>query len=164
MLPNLLAMSLHADGGRMATKPYAAGGAYINRMSDYCRECDYNPKKRVGDDACPFTTLYWDFLDRNRSRLGGNQRMAMPLRNLDRMSDLQAVRTRAVRVLEQLDSGDLSPTTPNVDTVCRRWLLWRYAALCKQADKKAALEGAPHGCNVSDAETFNQALLDVLAK
>lgn len=53
MLPNLLGMSLHADGGRMATKPYAAGGAYINRMSDYCRECDYNPKKRVGDDACP---------------------------------------------------------------------------------------------------------------
>lgn len=107
MLPNLLGMSLHADGGRMATKPYAAGGAYINRMSDYCRECDYNPKKRVGDDACPFTTLYWDFLDRNRSRLGGNHRMTMPLRNLDRMSDLSAVRTRAARVLEQLDSGDL---------------------------------------------------------
>ena len=54
MVPNVIGMSLHADGGRMATKPYAGGGAYINRMSDYCGSCTYEPRKRVGEDACPF--------------------------------------------------------------------------------------------------------------
>jgi deoxyribodipyrimidine photolyase-related protein len=63
MVPNIIGMGTHADGGRMMTKPYAAGGAYINRMTQYCKGCQYNPKLRVGDDACPFTTLYWDFLD-----------------------------------------------------------------------------------------------------
>ena len=91
MVPNVVGMSQHADGGLMATKPYAAGGAYINRMSDYCSSCSYNPRKRTGDDACPFTTGYWAFLHRNREALGGNPRMIQAIRGLDRLSDLDAL-------------------------------------------------------------------------
>ncbi len=69
MLPNVIGMSQWADGGMMATKPYAAGGNYIDKMSDYCGSCRYDRKQRVGDDACPFTTLYWDFLARHHDRL-----------------------------------------------------------------------------------------------
>lgn len=107
MLPNLLGMSLHADGGLMATKPYAGGGAYINRMSDYCKGCAYDPKRRTGDDACPFTTLYWDFLARHRTRFAGNHRMAQALHGLDRLPDLDDVRERATEVLGRLDDGTL---------------------------------------------------------
>ncbi len=89
MTANVVGMSQHADGGVMATKPYAGGGAYIDRMSDYCKPCRYDPKKRVGDDACPFTAGYWWFLDRNRERLAGNHRLAQPLRGLDRLKDLE---------------------------------------------------------------------------
>jgi deoxyribodipyrimidine photolyase-related protein len=84
-------MSQHADGGFMATKPYAAGGAYINRMSDYCGGCRYRPTARTGDDACPYTAGYWAFLARNRERLAGNRRMAQPLRGLDRLADVDDV-------------------------------------------------------------------------
>ena len=59
MVPNVVGMSMHADGGKMSTKPYVAGGAYISRMSNYCADCEYNPKTRTEDDSCPFTTLYW---------------------------------------------------------------------------------------------------------
>lgn len=85
-LPNTLGMLMHADGGVVGTKPYAAGGAYISRMSNYCDDCRYNPKKRTGDDACPFTNFYWDFLIRNHDRFKGANRMAMILKNVDRMS------------------------------------------------------------------------------
>ena len=71
MLPNVTGMSQHADGGLMTTKPYAGGGAYINRMSDYCGPCAYDPKVRVGPTACPYTAGYWAFLDRNAERLAG---------------------------------------------------------------------------------------------
>lgn len=91
MVPNVVGMSQHADGGLMATKPYASGGAYINRMSDYCAGCAYDPKVRVGEKACPFTAGYWAFLHRNAGRLRGNHRMAQPLRGLDRLADLPAV-------------------------------------------------------------------------
>ena len=71
MVPNVIGMSLYADGGRMATKPYAAGGAYLSRMSTYCKSCSFDHKKRVGEDACPFTTLYWDFILRHADRFEG---------------------------------------------------------------------------------------------
>ncbi|MBT8215856.1 MAG: cryptochrome/photolyase family protein [Acidimicrobiia bacterium] len=107
MLPNVLGMGLYADGGQMATKPYAAGGNYINKMSDYCGDCAFHPKKRVGSEACPFTTLYWDFLERNRSTLDGNHRLARQLSAADRLQDMGDVRDRAAEVLERLDGGEL---------------------------------------------------------
>jgi deoxyribodipyrimidine photolyase-related protein len=91
MVANVVGMSQHADGGVLATKPYASGGAYIDRMSDYCSGCRYNPRKRIGDDACPYTAGYWAFLDRTRERLAGNHRMRRPLQGLDRLADLLAV-------------------------------------------------------------------------
>jgi deoxyribodipyrimidine photolyase-related protein len=107
MVPNVVGMALHADGGRMATKPYASGGAYINRMSDHCKGCRYDPKKRTGPAACPFTTLYWDFLARHRQALSGNHRLARQLANLDRLKDLDETRQRAREVLDLLDAGRL---------------------------------------------------------
>jgi deoxyribodipyrimidine photolyase-related protein len=103
-LPNVLGMSQYADGGVVGTKPYCATGAYIDRMSDYCAGCRYDPRKSTGDDACPFTTLYWDFLSRNCSRLEGNPRMTIQLKNLDRKSrsELNSVKTRARRVVRDL--------------------------------------------------------------
>lgn len=85
-LPNVIGMSQYADGGLLATKPYCASGSYIQRMSDYCQNCRFNPKKAAGDDACPFTTLYWDFLSRNRHRLRNNHRMGLQFANLDKKS------------------------------------------------------------------------------
>jgi deoxyribodipyrimidine photolyase-related protein len=91
MLPNVTGMSQHADGGVMTTKPYAAGGAYINRMSDYCKPCAYDPTVRVGPNACPFTAGYWAFLHRNADRLADNHRMRQPLAGLRRLKDLEAL-------------------------------------------------------------------------
>jgi deoxyribodipyrimidine photolyase-related protein len=75
----------------MATKPYASGGAYINRMSNHCRGCRYSPAVRVGDKGCPFTAGYWAFLDRNEESLRGNHRLAQPFAGLARLSDRDAV-------------------------------------------------------------------------
>lgn len=107
MLPNVVGMALHADGGQMATKPYASGGAYINKMSDSCKGCSFDPKKRTGEKACPFTTLYWDFLDRNADHFSSNHRMARQLGGLRRLSDIDEVRVRAREVLVALDNGTL---------------------------------------------------------
>jgi deoxyribodipyrimidine photolyase-related protein len=88
MLPNVIGMSQYADGGRMTTKPYTSGGAYIDRMSDLCGGCAYRPGDRTGERACPYTAGYWAFLDRHRAQLEHNPRMARPVRGLDRLDDL----------------------------------------------------------------------------
>ena len=93
-LPNTLGMSQFADGGVMASKPYCASGAYIDRMSNACKGCRFNPRAATGDDACPFTTLYWDFLARHEKLLRKNTRMAMQLKNLDRKD---AAEVRSIR-------------------------------------------------------------------
>ena len=107
MVPNVIGMGVHADGGQMMTKPYAAGGAYISRMGSYCGPCAFNPKLRTGPTACPFTTLYWDFLDRNRSAFERNHRMGQQVRGLDRLSDLPELRVRAQEVLTGLSAGTI---------------------------------------------------------
>ncbi len=81
-MPNTLGMAVFADGGQMASKPYAASGAYIDRMSDFCRGCAYDVKQKTGPKACPFNYLYWAFLIRQKDRLSGNPRLAMPYRTL----------------------------------------------------------------------------------
>lgn len=91
MPTNVVGMSQHADGGLLATKPYTSGGAYINKMSDHCGDCAYDPKKRLGDDACPFTAGYWAFTHRHRDRLARNMRTRRAVSSMDRLSDLDAV-------------------------------------------------------------------------
>lgn len=102
--PNVVGMSQYADGGILASKPYASSGAYINRMSDYCGHCRYNVKTRTDDDSCPFNALYWDFLARNEDSLKGNPRLAMPYRNWERKDaeEQEKLRARAKNFLNSL--------------------------------------------------------------
>jgi deoxyribodipyrimidine photolyase-related protein len=101
-LPNTLGMSQFGDGGIMGSKPYSSTGRYIDRMSNFCARCRYDPEKSTGDDACPFTTLYWDFLDRHYDRLKGNPRLAIQLKNVKRAGmageRLDAIRARAAQL------------------------------------------------------------------
>jgi deoxyribodipyrimidine photolyase-related protein len=92
MVPNVVGMSQHADHGVLATKPYAAGGAYINRMSDYCGGCRFDPRVRVGPKACPFTASYWTFIDAHADDFRANHRMARAVGGLSRLKDLDALR------------------------------------------------------------------------
>jgi deoxyribodipyrimidine photolyase-related protein len=112
-LPNTHGMVMFADGGLLASKPYAASGAYIDRMSDYCRGCAYDPKVKTGQGACPFNLLYWNFLMENRGVLGSNPRLGMPYRTLDGMpAERRAtIRQEAATFLATLN--DAAPSTPD---------------------------------------------------
>jgi deoxyribodipyrimidine photolyase-related protein len=107
-LPNTRGMALFADGGTVGSKPYAASGAYINRMSDYCRGCAYDVRDATGPNACPFNALYWDFIARHADRFAANTRMAMPVRSLAKMAPerVMALRTRAAAFLAAMDRGE----------------------------------------------------------
>ncbi len=107
-LPNALGMSQWGDGGLVGTKPYCASGNYIKRMSGYCRECRYEPRHATGANACPFTTLYWDFLARHCETFSDNRRMAMQLRNLERKSaeELEAIRAQARSLTARVTRGE----------------------------------------------------------
>jgi deoxyribodipyrimidine photolyase-related protein len=107
-LPNTLGMALYADGGVMASKPYAASGAYHARMGDSCARCRFDPAQAEGDRACPYTTLYWDFLARHADRLRRNPRMANQVRNLDRIPADRLARIRA-RAAQIISNGGLPP-------------------------------------------------------
>ena len=110
-LPNTLGMSQYADGGVMASKPYIASGKYIDRMSNYCRGCRYDPGESVGARACPYSTLYWDFLLRHEALLAGNPRMGMQVRNLGRLGPdrRRAIRAQADRIrISRAGSGTRS--------------------------------------------------------
>ena len=112
MAPNAAGMALHADGGVMMTKPYAAGGNYINKMSGHCKGCRFSPNVRTGPDACPVTALYWDFMARNRERFAGNHRMRMPLNGLARFSadERAGIADRAREALRELQEGEPGAT------------------------------------------------------
>ncbi|WP_343117275.1 cryptochrome/photolyase family protein [Ostreiculturibacter nitratireducens] len=107
--PNTVGMSQFADGGIVASKPYVASGNYIDRMSDYCKSCDYDVRRKTGEGACPFNLLYWDFLQRHRKRFEGNPRMAQMYRTWDRMTDDRRddVLDGAHVILGDLDAGRL---------------------------------------------------------
>ncbi|MFM1811174.1 MAG: hypothetical protein RLZZ336_112, partial [Cyanobacteriota bacterium] len=92
---NVIGMGLFADGGRLASKPYAASGNYIKRMSTYCQGCRYDVKQRHGAKACPFNSLYWDFLDRHREELRRNPRMALVMKQLEKLPDAELELIRA---------------------------------------------------------------------
>ena len=107
-MPNTRGMALHADGGIVGSKPYAASGAYINRMSDYCGRCHYDVKDATAERSCPFNALYWDFIARHERRFAGNNRMAMPLRNWARMSPARraGIRARAETFLAAMERDE----------------------------------------------------------
>lgn len=104
-LPNTLGMVMHADGGYLGSKPYAASGNYIHKMSDYCSQCHYSVKTQVEEDSCPFNSLYWHFIDRHRDDFKNNHRMGMIYRTLDKMKDDKKDRiiARADDLLSRLD-------------------------------------------------------------
>ncbi len=106
-LPNTLGMSQFADGGVMASKPYAATGKYIQRMSNHCKGCRFDPAESTGQNACPFTTLYWDFLMRHEARLAKNPRMALQVRNIARLSP-----EKRTLILEQARTHQALAATP----------------------------------------------------
>jgi len=102
-------MILFADGGLLGSKPYAASGAYINKMSNYCKGCHYKVSKKNGEQACPFNYLYWDFLIRNQSKLRGNHRLSMIYRTLERMSEekVDSVKMDSIRFFDALEAKQI---------------------------------------------------------
>jgi len=107
--PNTLGMALHADGGLMASKPYAASGKYISRMSNFCKSCRFDPEITVGEKACPFNALYWNFLQENEAQLKNNQRLTFVYANLRKMEKpkLEAILAQAQKTLEKITANSL---------------------------------------------------------
>lgn len=105
-LPNTRGMSQYADGGILATKPYVSSGSYVNKMSNYCKGCKYDKKQRTGDNACPFNSLYWNFLDDKREELRGNNRMGMMYNLLGKINpeELARIKERAYQIMENPDA------------------------------------------------------------
>lgn len=105
-LPNVMGMALFANGGRFTTKPYAASGAYIKRMSNYCQSCAYRPEQKTGENACPLTVFYWNFIDRHEASFARDPRTALMVKNLQRMApnEREAIRADAKKRLNALDS------------------------------------------------------------
>lgn len=103
-IPNTLGMSQYADGGIVGSKPYIASGAYIDRMSNYCKQCPFDPKQAHGDTACPFTTLYWAFVDKHQDLLSHNPRLGMQVKNWHRKGkeEQQAILKNADKLHRQL--------------------------------------------------------------
>ncbi len=99
-------MALFANGGRFTTKPYIASGAYISRMSNYCADCRFKPAKRTGTDACPITTLYWNFLDQHHASLAASPRTALMAASIARLPPAERlqIRAQAQEVLQGLDT------------------------------------------------------------
>ena len=106
-MPNVSGMILFADGGKLASKPYVASGQYINRMSDYCKNCGYAVSKKNGKNACPFNYLYWDFIIKHRDKLSGNHRMGLIYKSLERMSDdtVEAMQSQAQELLSSINDA-----------------------------------------------------------
>lgn len=111
-LPNTLGMSQFGDGGIVGTKPYCATGAYVQRMSNYCQGCRYEPKQATGPEACPLTTFYWDFLARHATRLKSNHRMGMQLKNVANktQAELTAIQQQAAALRQQWQAAGSSPS------------------------------------------------------
>jgi len=115
-LPNVAGMGTWGDGGTLASKPYVASGAYINRMSNYCGACRYNVKQRTGPDACPMNLLYWDFLDRHRERFASHPRMSMMIRHVEKIlpPELESIRREAAEFRASLQyDDDFTPPAPS---------------------------------------------------
>lgn len=113
-LPNVTGMALFADGGQLASKPYAAGGAYVNKMSNYCKGCHYQVSKKLGEGSCPFNYLYWDFLARHEGTLRSNPRMGMIYRTYDKMGEekQRKIREESARFLEELEEEGYAGELP----------------------------------------------------
>lgn len=105
-LPNTIGMSQRADGGLIASKPYVSSGAYINRMSDYCRSCFYDHKQKLGELACPFNSLYWDFFARHMNVMRQNNRLIMVYRQLEKMqgSQIESIRSQASYIKAHIEN------------------------------------------------------------
>jgi deoxyribodipyrimidine photolyase-related protein len=108
-MPNTLGMALFGDGGGLASKPYAVSGKYINKMSNFCQQCHYNPLEMLGEKACPFNALYWDFFARNRKKLEFIQRLTFVYSTWDKFTEQKQkqIKQQAVSILEQMHSGEI---------------------------------------------------------
>ena len=108
-MPNTLGMALFGDGGIVASKPYAASGQYINKMSNFCKQCDYDVKDMTGPKACPFNSLYWHFLHRHRESFGKNPRLSFMYATWDKFesSKKNAITSRVSTILKKMEEGDL---------------------------------------------------------